>query len=197
MCRKCHLPSIFQASQLRPKNSPVSTITVSEVSKHGDSLNDLLRVDGYVSIKDDAHNHQSPELLGPELAAAYNEGATCLAVGCYNAASTMFRRCLDIVTRPLLPDEADRSTEQPNQKQRRDLGLRLQWLLDQDRLSPALRELAKCIREDGNDAAHLGGLTREDAEDIQDFTFTLLDRLVIEPKKLTDAEERRKVRRGQ
>ena len=98
--------------------------------------------------------------------------------------------------RPLLPNPTDTSiTNQPNEKTRRDLGLRLPWMFDNKLIDPALRELAKCIREDGNDGAHAGNLSKEDAEDLLDFTATLLERLVTEPKRLERAEARRKQRR--
>jgi hypothetical protein len=68
--------------------------------------------------------------------------------------------------------------------------------LFENRLLPSdLRELAHCIKEEGNDGAHAGTLTKEDAEDLLDFTVALLERLVTEPKKLKLAEERRQDRR--
>jgi hypothetical protein len=108
----------------------------------------------------------------------------------------MFRLCVDLTTRPLLPAQKDSTTPQPNSKQRRDLGLRLVWLFDHGKLPSDLRELAKCVREDANDAAHVGNLTKEDAEDLLDFTTALLERLITEPKKLELAEARRKARRA-
>lgn len=161
---------------------------------HGGALNDLFEVRGHVSVKDGAKQKAS-DLLGKELADAFNEGATCLAVSCYNAAATMFRLCVDLATRPLLPDPQDASRPQPNAKQRRDLGLRLPWLFDNGLLDPTLRGLAGCIKEDGNDGAHTGNLSQADAEDICDFTNALLDRLVIEPKRIELAEKRRQERR--
>jgi hypothetical protein len=58
-----------------------------------------------------------------------------------------------------------------------------------------LRELASCVREDGNDGAHAGTLSKEDAEDLLDFTCALLERLITEPKRLELAEARRNERR--
>jgi hypothetical protein len=55
-----------------------------------------------------------------------------------------------------------------NSKQRRDLGLRLPWLFDNGLLPADLRELAHCIKEEGNDGAHAGTLAKEDAEDLLD-----------------------------
>jgi Domain of unknown function (DUF4145) len=106
----------------------------------------------------------------------------------------MFRLCVDLATRPLLP-APDTSTTQPNSKTRRDLGLRLHWLFEQGLIQPNLRELAKCIREDANDGAHVGNLTTQDAEDIADFTLALLERLFTEHKRIELAEQRRIERR--
>jgi hypothetical protein len=43
---------------------------------------------------------------------------------------------------------------------------------------------------------HVGNLTKQDAEDLVDFTIALLERLITEPKKLELAEARRKARRS-
>lgn len=68
-------------------------------------------------------------------------------------------------------------------------------MFDNKVLDPAFEELAKCIREDANDGAHVGNLSKDDAEDLLDFTTTLLERLVTEPKRLARAEARCKERR--
>ena len=68
-------------------------------------------------------------------------------------------------------------------------------MFENDFLPSTLHELAKCIREDANDGAHVGNLKREDSEDLLDFTIALLERLITEPKKLELAEERRNARR--
>src|SRR5262245_38359493 len=103
----------------------------------------------------------------------------------------MFRLCVDISTRSLLPKPDQPGTTQPTAKERRDLGLRLAWLFKNHHLPPSLEELAKCIREDGNDGAHMGSLGQEDAEDLLDFTVALLERLYTEPERLRLAQERR------
>jgi hypothetical protein len=146
-------------------------------------LNEYFDVEGFISLTDNTAQ-RPPEHLPRDIESAFNEGAACLVIRCNNAAATMFRLCVDLTTRPLLPAQEDSTTHQPNSKQRRDLGLRLAWLFDNGKLPSDLRELAKCIREDANDAAHVGNLTKEDAEDMLDFTTALLERLITEPKKL-------------
>ena len=194
VCRHCHKPTIFGIKMLGDVYQGGEFITGEKLRSHRGALNDLFSVKGYVSLKDESRV-SPPEFLSDELADSFREGATCLAVQCYNAAATMFRLCVDIVTRPLLPDPEDQGAKQPNSKVRRDLGLRLQWLFDNKLLDPSLKELAKCIREDGNDGAHVGNLSKDDAEDILDFTTALLERLVTEPERLRQAEARRHARR--
>lgn len=126
------------------------------------------------------------------LANVFKEAETCLTVGCWNAAGSMFRACVDLATKPLLPKE---ETPGLNHRTRRDLGLRLPWLFDNGRLPNDVREISSCIREDGNDGAHQRTLTKEDAEDLLDFTVALLERLFTEPRRLEIAQERRKERR--
>ena len=58
-------------------------------------------------------------------------------------------------------------------------------------LPAALQDLAQCVKDDGNDGAHDGALSAVDAEDLQEFTFELLERLYTEPKCLEIAKERR------
>ena len=83
-----------------------------------------------------------------------------------------------------------------NAKIRRSLGLRLPWLFAQGLLPVAVQELSACIKEDGNDGAHVGSLTQADAEDLMDFTIALLERLYTEPERLRLAQARRDSRRG-
>jgi len=193
VCRTCHRPSIMLIAQQDIK-SKVATSAAAMLSFNG-SLNDDFRIDGPITLKDN-FRHEPPEFLPDDVLRAYTEATQCLAIGCYNAAATMFRLCLDLVTRPLLPDPADTSRPQPSGKHRRDLGLRLEWLFENSLLPSALKELSACVREDSNDAAHRGNLEKSDAEDLLDFCNVLLDRLITEPAKLQRAAERRASRRG-
>lgn len=155
------------------------------------NANEHVSIDSFVSLKDRAFV-KPPEHLPRNVEAAFIEGATCLAAGCPNAAATMFRLSIDLATKVMLPPE-----EAPglNAKVRRDLGLRLPWLLDNKILPEALRDLSHCIKEDGNDGAHAGTLTKEDAEDLLDFAFVLFDRIYTEPQRIEIAKERRQLRR--
>lgn len=190
-CRHCSLPTLFVVHQAYAGTSdylasrPIHLLDIS--------LNSVLSVHNYVALGG-RRPLPAPEHLAADVASAFDEGVRCVAADCFNAAATMFRLALDLVTRPLLPAEGEPNG--PNPKQRRDLGLRLPWLFDHGKLPPDLRDLSHCVREDGNDGAHAGTLSAADAEDLYDFTFALLDRLITEPRRLQLAIERRAARRA-
>lgn len=155
------------------------------------AINRMVRVEGSIGLKDRV-TALVPEHVPAEIASAFQEGARCRAVECPNAAGAMFRLCVDLGTRALLPAE---DVDGLNRKIRRDLGLRLPWLFQTNRLPVELEGLSHCIREDGNDGAHAGTLTADEAEDLMDFTVALLERLYTIPKRLELAQERREKRR--
>jgi len=190
ICRHCGRSSIFILSESVDGNYKY----VHEVGllKVDGALNNYVEVKGHISLKDQA-TATPPDYIPTNIESVFREGATCLAVGCYNAAGTMFRLCVDLVTRSMLPEE---ETEGLNAKVRRDLGLRLPWLFKNGRLPEALKELSSCIKEDGNDGAHAGTLSEPDAQDLLDFTTALLERIYTEPERLRLAKERRDARRA-
>jgi hypothetical protein len=189
VCRNCRRTTIFVLSDSVDRD-------YEHVHKQGllnlkKSLNNYVDIDDYVSIKHEA-TVAPPEHVPEDIEAAFREGATCAAVGCPNAAGTMFRLCIDLATRPMLPEgEAEGLTW----KVRRDLGLRLPWLFKTGRLDRSLEDLSSCIKEDGNDGAHAGTLSPEDAADLLDFAVELLERLYTEKRRLELAKERREARR--
>jgi len=156
------------------------------------NISSTVNISGFVSQKD-ADIEPGPDYLPEDIKNAWNEAATCLAVRCPNAAASMFRLCIDHATKVRTPID---DVEGLNNKIRRSLGLRLKWLFDTRRLPEELRELSEAIKEDGNDGAHDGTLSMDDAEDIKDFTYALLERLYTEPEKLRIAGERRRGRRA-
>jgi len=120
-----------------------------------------------------------------------------MTIGCYNAAATMFRLCLDLATKSLLEKTIEKSNHEkkPNDRAIKSLGLRLSWLFGEGAISEDLRDLSTCIKDDGNDGAHEGTLSKVDAEDILDFTVNLLERLYTGPQNLEIAKQRRESRR--
>jgi hypothetical protein len=192
VCRRCHRSTVFYiAKSTDAYDAKVNT--EQQVKDYDGSLNDCFGIEGYLSLKD-RDPIPPPEHLSEKIETAFREGATCMAAGCFNAAGTMFRLCLDFATKALLPKEEVAGL---NSKIRGSLGLRMKWLFDTGGLPAALEELATCVKDDGNDGAHDGTLSKIEAEDLQEFTFELLERLYTEPKRLAIAKARREARHRQ
>lgn len=191
VCRYCKRSTIFILLD-REIGTREIVQKAGGLSSMKGSISNWVNISDYVSQKDE-FGEEPPEHLPQDVHEAFVEGAKCHSVGCHNAAGTMFRLCVDLATRPLLPKA---ETSGLNARTRRDLGLRLQWLFDNGALPEALRDLSTCIREDGNDGAHAGTLSSDDAEDLLDFTIALLERMYTEPKQLELARARREERRA-
>ena len=191
VCRHCGRTTIFVLSE--SVNGDYQHVHKVGLLKVEGSLNNFVDIKGHISLKDNAAI-APPDHLPSNIDVVFREGATCLAVSCYNAAGTMFRLCIDLATRSMLPPE---DVQGLNARTRRDLGLRLPWLFQAGRLPEALKELSSSIKEDGNDGAHSGNLTEAEASDMLDFTSALLERLFTEPERLRLATERRAARRAQ
>ncbi|MDI1268453.1 MAG: DUF4145 domain-containing protein [Polaromonas sp.] len=191
ICRHCERSAIFVLSE--SVNGNYQYVHKVGLMKVEEALNKYVEVEGHISLKDSA-SIEPPEFLPKDIEAVFREGATCLAVGCYNAAGTMFRLCVDLATKSMLPAD---ETPGLNAKTRRDLGIRLPWLFENGRLPEPLRDLSSCIKDDGNDGAHAGNLKEADASDLLDFSAALLERIYSEPERLRLAKERREARRAQ
>lgn len=190
ICRNCGRTTIFVLSE--SVNGNYDHAHKVGLLKVEGALNKYVDVKGHISLKDSS-SIDPPQFLPKEIESVFREGATCLAVGCYNAAGTMFRLCVDLSTRSMLPAE---DVPGLNRKTRRDLGLRLPWLFENGFLPAALSDLSSCIKEDGNDGAHAGNLSEADASDLLDFSVALLERIFTEPERLRLAKERRDARRS-
>jgi len=189
VCRNCKEATIFVLSQ----NIDSDKSYVHEKGLMGikGSVNNYMNIEGFISLKDTVST-LPPEHLPGNIEAAFKEGATCMSVLCFNSAGTIFRLCIDLATRSMLPDK---DTQGLNASTRRFLGLRLPWLFNNKLLPEDLRELSSCIKDDGNDGAHEGNLNKEDAEDLLDFTYAILERIYSERERLRLAKERRDMRR--
>jgi len=184
VCRQCSKGTTFVIyGELK---EPIERLTKQ-------ALNQYVLVRGFINIKDQA-TVAPPEHVPPNIANVFREAAICLSVQCWNAAGTMFRLCVDLATLPMLP--AEDVAGGPNKKTRRDLGLRLPWLFENGKLPADLHDLSTAIKDDGNDGAHQGTLTKAEAEDLLDFTTALLERVYTKPKKVQLARERQQQRRG-
>ncbi|AWY00273.1 hypothetical protein A8139_09875 [Marinomonas primoryensis] len=189
ICRACNKSTVFVLSQKDIKTD--RALRDNKLANFDIAINQFMSVEGHISLKDIAAE-SPPEYLPENIEAAFREGAACMSIGCCNAAATMFRLCLDMATSSMLPAE---NNDGLNNRVRRSLGLRLPWLFDQNILPDSLRELSSCLKDDGNDGAHEGTLSEEDAEDILDFAFVMLERVYTEPKRIELAQERRIRRR--
>lgn len=169
ICRHCNHPTVFVLSER--ENADYEHMQKFGILKINGSLNKYLNVDGYVSAKDKS-TVALPKVVPNEIGAIFEEASTCLAVGCYNAAGSMFRLCVDRATRSMLPEK---HTEGLTAQVRGDLGLRLGWLFDKGLLPDSLKELSSFIEDDGNDGAPANSQKRSDIEAAKDFTAVLLE----------------------
>lgn len=188
-CRRCFRASVLNVSV---RNAEYDQLVgeLEKVLKIELSLNDLLSVDGYISLKDFIAS-SPPQYMPANVEAAFKEGASCLAIGCYNASGAMFRLAIDLATKALLPADQDGSSGGPNRSERKQLRERLKYLFSKGLLSADLHQLADCVKDDGNDGAHDGSLTKADAEDLLDFATELFKRMFTEPERVRLAKERR------
>ena len=172
VCRGCGRATIFE---LEGGASPFEF----------EAIHNHLRLVGIVSVAD-CDARPAPEHVPDRIAAAFQEGAKCLAVGCFNAAAAMFRLAVDIATRDLLPSD----DAAPDAQTRRFLARRLKWLFENGKLPERLKDLASVVKDDGNDGAHSGTVDAETAEDLVEFTERLLTQMYTEPARIDIAKKR-------
>lgn len=186
MCKACYNASIFEVTRKGLSYSP------ELVDWRGADYNisQNYNVVGIVTPSDLAID-PPPGFLPSHIETAFKEGSKCLNIRCYNAAATMFRLCLDFATKECLPNG-----DEPSAKVRRSLGLRMGWLFEKGILPGALKDLAECVKDDGNDGAHEGILDKDSALNLEDFTRMLLERIYTEPARLEEAKRRRAARHG-
>ncbi|RZG42152.1 DUF4145 domain-containing protein [Acinetobacter baumannii] len=72
---------------------------------------------------------------------------------------------------------------------------RLTWIFNNKILNAGLEELSRCIKDDGNDGAHDGNIGKEEADDLFDFTYELLEQVYTQPERIRLATTRRLERR--
>lgn len=188
-CRSCRRPS---NGLLRNQHATEFVPTTFR----GQFANDFFALEEWVF---EVPNSRSvPDHVPPEIGRIFKEGADCFEIGAHDAAGTMFRKVLDASTRTLLSrPESDEANAAPNWKVYKDLRLRLDWLFEKNLLSPSMEELAACIHQDGNDAAHdLNGIGKEEAEDLADFADQVLRMIYTVPGQIAANIDRRERRRS-
>ena len=100
--RRCFQGSIIKVS-MRDFETSKFFKTIDAILQGKFSLNRVFNIYDYVSLKDHT-SINPPEHLPPNVEKAFKEGATCLAVGCYNARGAMFRLAIDLASKSLLPE---------------------------------------------------------------------------------------------
>lgn len=134
-----------------------------------------------------------PQYLPSKIENIFIEATKCLTLDCYNAAGSMFRLCLDITTKKILEKNEHLH---PSNKDKNTIHSRLVWIFEKQILNNNLEELSRCIKDDGNDAAHDGSLTKDDAYNLYDFTYELLEQVFTQPERIKLARERRQQRKN-
>jgi hypothetical protein len=195
VCRHCERSTIFllRLDEYDANHTFSPANTGALVMLEG-SLNTFFKVERHVGLRDEV-SYEPPQHLPAQIRSVFEEGAACLSIGCVNAAATMFRLCVDLATEPLLPPVVEGEQIMPDRKTRRDVGLRLPWLFENGLLPADLADLAIAVKDDGNDGAHRASLSEADAQDLREFSYALLDRLISEPERIRLAAERRAERR--
>jgi hypothetical protein len=153
-------------------------------------INDYVSIDAVIRPR--ASDVDCPEHTPQDLKLVFDEAADCISIGAWNAASAMFRKIVDQISKDKM---AEAPSPPPDNRTKFNLKPRLMWLFANGHLPSDIEALADAIREDGNDGVHNAPLGKDDALDVQDFTVELLERLYTVPGRLKDAEARRAARR--
>ena len=98
VCRDCRKATVFELKSAVPARRGYTHPRPTEGGSY--------EAQGYISVA----NHNTtlpPKHCPPEIDNAFQEGAKCMAVGCYNAAGAMFRLCLDLATKKLASSSKD------------------------------------------------------------------------------------------
>lgn len=142
---------------------------------------------------------ECPKYVPENIKNIFDEATKCLSVNCYVASGAMFRLCLDLVSKNLLEKwicENPSNVNQPNKDQKEKLYNRINFLISENVIPKRLKELAHCIRLDGNDSAHDGTTGEHEALDCLDFTEALLTEIYTLTEQINEANRRRLERRS-
>ncbi len=191
VCRNCKKSTILIVvlSSYEHKNSLKKNEDVMGVK---DSLNNVFKIEGFIGLRHNA-SHSAPDSVPENIKAVFEEAATCISNQCWNAAGAMFRTCVDLATKDMLPKENPKDL---TSYQRNKLAPRIEWLFKKKKLPAELKKFANYIREDGNDSVHDGALKEEQARSLLDFTDLLLDRIYAKPAELKKRIKEQKKRKA-
>ena len=181
VCRKCRQGVVarLRGAQTGPKPSAC----------HGDPTEEGFKV---LAVHPNPKRHVVPEHLPQEIATDYKEAADSLRRQNLTSAGMMFRKVLQRATTALA------ATAEPQVTVRGlKLHARIDKLADQHLITPAMREWAHQVRDDGKEANHGEDevFEQSDAEQIQAFTelfliyaFTLPERVRLARSTDTDQD---------
>lgn len=196
-CRRCQLGAIYKLARRDDLFARQALIGLEgQLARHAGHWDRLVVYDGYVGLIDSS-NPEVPEHLPEDVQVAYKEALTCVKVRCPNAAGAMFRLSLDLATKKLLDKVKSDVPEVAVPRLVQDrLANRIQWLIENTHIPQRLKGLADEVRLSGNDGAHDGNLTMDDALDLLDFAEAVLVEMYTAVGRLAGAEARRKARRA-
>lgn len=189
ICRNCRKTT---SAQISIKDKSISSYR-REVKSYEQFFDDMISIASFVSLQKNV-SRSTPDGLPDHIRGRFGEALICMEYDCYNAAASTFRTCIDLATRSLLPVE---QTDGLPEKTRRDLRLRLNWLINNGQISRRLEALAECIREDGNEAVHLATLDKNDVIEIYDFAYFFLEEMYAIQFRLDNARARRSARNSE
>ena len=170
-CRKCHAGVVVELQNKSP-------VPAAPSACHGDPSDERFTV---LAVYPKPQPLDVPEHLPKEIAGDYSQAADSLRRLNFTAAGMMFRKVLQRATTALAATAEPKITVQ-----RLKLHARIDKLADCHVITPAMREWAHQIRDDGNEANHEEDVVFEqsDAEQMQAFTelfliyaFTLPERV--------------------
>lgn len=196
VCRRCNRSSVYKLDRRdeRYAQEQISRLRgdLNQFSGHWDQL---VACSGYVTLVDQSIP-DVPAHLPLEVETAYKEGLICMSVKCANAAGAMFRLSLDLATKQLLNElKSNGSVEGVPRNAQDRLADRIVWLIENGHVPQRLKPLADEVRLTGNDGAHDGSLTMDDAFDLRDFSEAYLEEMFTVRGRLATAEARRRARR--
>ena len=196
-CRRCKLCTVYKLTR-RDDDYARRQVhqfggDLKQFTGHWDQL---VEYSGYVTSVDEAIP-DVPEHLPIDVHTAYKEALICLSAKCPNAAGAMLRLSLDLATKQLLDEvKAGGDPQGISQAVQGRLADRIKWLIDSGHVPRRLKPFADEVRLSGNDGAHDGTLTMDDALDLRDFSEAYMQEMFTAKGRLAEAEARRKARRG-
>ena len=189
VCRSCREATIF----IIFNSKGITNELVGFLSDAREiSLNRHYEIERFISLRDNII-HRPPNHIPDPIKAVFEEGAACFSIECWNATGAMFRTCLDLASKDKIQGVNEKDI---TKHQRENMAARIEWLFDKKKLPDNLKELADCIRQDGNDGAHDGTLGKDEADDLLDFTIQILEHFYTQPAKAEESRRRRAERKA-